>query len=209
MTTKQLELWQGEFGDQYTERNMFGEIEIQQRMNLWATIGIGINSQPKTILEVGAGSGVNLVAIDRLCKNNHINMTLHAVEPNEKARKILKEQGDFKLINFNAFDIQLEKASMDVVFTSGVLIHIPPGDGLLNAMREIYRVARRTIVCIEYFAPELREIKYRGQDQALWVQDYGSLWQDNFKLACTGYGFFWKRMAGLDNITYWIFEKVN
>lgn len=211
MTTKELELWEGEFGDQYTERNMFGDKEIAQRVMMWTIIGASIIVSPKTILEVGAGAGINLVAIARMCEANNTKIDLHAIEPNTKARTVLKEQ-HIPLLKWardgTIFEIPLSDSSMDMVFTSGVLIHINPED-TLKAMKEIYRVARRTIVCIEYFSPELREIKYRGQDKALWTNDFGSLWLDNFKLACTGHSFFWKRLTGLDNLTFWTFEKVN
>ena len=51
-------------------------------------------------------------------------------------------------------------------------------------------------------------IPYRGHTDALWRRDYGSIWLDNFTdLHCQGAIFAWKRMTGLDNLTFWVFEK--
>jgi hypothetical protein len=87
------------------------------------------------------------------------------------------------------------------------LIHVPP-DKILASMKEIHRCSKRWIVCAEYFAPEERELPYRGQRNALWLRDYGSLWLDNFPdLTCIATFFAWKRMTGLDNLTFWLFEK--
>lgn len=219
MTTKELELWKGEFGDQYTDRNSLSEKDILNRIYAWRMIFSSMNlvntgahglTIPKTILEVGSGIGANLVAISDLYKMNNSPIETYAVEPNKKAKAILKEQNitNLKIIEKDIFSIQAEDASMDLAFTCGVLIHVNPED-TLRAMKEVYRVTRRTIICMEYFSPELREIKYRDKDKALWTNDYGSLWLNNFKLTCLSYGFFWKPITGMDNVTYWAFEKVN
>jgi hypothetical protein len=51
-------------------------------------------------------------------------------------------------------------------------------------------------------------IPYRGHDNALWRRDYGSLFLDTFSdLKCTAHMFAWKRATGLDNLTFWVFEK--
>jgi hypothetical protein len=63
--------------------------------------------------------------------------------------------------------------------TSGVLIHISPGD-LPRALDEIHRVARRWIVAIEYDHPEDVEIAYRGHTAALWKRDHGACWRARF-----------------------------
>ena len=82
-------------------------------------------------------------------------------------------------------------------------------DNLLLAYNEIYRVTKRYIICMEYFSPECREINYRGEEELLWSNDFGKIWLENFPLRCIGYGFSWKKMSGLDNLNWFIFEKVN
>ena len=51
-------------------------------------------------------------------------------------------------------------------------------------------------------------IPYRGHTEALFKRDFGSFWLDCFPdLRVLDYGFFWKRLTGLDNLTWWLFEK--
>ncbi len=87
------------------------------------------------------------------------------------------------------------------------MIHISPAK-LAKSMKEMHRVSRRYILMGEYFAPSEEMIPYRGQNDQLWRRDYGSLFLDMFNdlhpVACT---FAWKRMTGLDNLTFWLLEK--
>jgi hypothetical protein len=94
-----------------------------------------------------------------------------------------------------------------MVFTSGVLIHIHP-DHLLPSCSEMFRVAGRYIVCVEYFSDHAEGIQYRGNANVLFKRDFGGFWLDHFdQLALVDYGFFWRRVTGLDNLTWWLFEK--
>jgi hypothetical protein len=103
--------------------------------------------------------------------------------------------------------IPLPDKAIDMVFTSGVLIHIHP-DNLLVTCAEIHRVSRRYIACIEYFSDKPEETTYRGNSDVLFKRDFGGYWADNFPdLRLLGYGFAWKRYSGLDNLTWWLFEK--
>lgn len=211
----QLEAWMGQFGDEYTERNAPDEKNIQQRMAFLSGIfsvlpNIPLQGEPKSILEVGANVGANLKAIDNLYKMHDRQVELHAVEPNLSAQKILKSQDirGFKLINGHATKIEAETASYDVVLTCGVLIHINPTN-LPLALGEIYRVSKRFIICAEYYAPEPREIEYRGQKGLLWSRDYGDIWLNSYPLRCCGYSFVWKRFTGMDNLTWFVFEKTH
>ena len=91
--------------------------------------------------------------------------------------------------------------------TSGVLVHIHP-DNLLPSCKEIYRCSTRWIGCIEYFADKPETVPYRGNNDQLFKRDFGSLWLDNFPdLRTVAYGFAWRRLTGLDNVNWWLFEK--
>lgn len=210
--TKELNLWVSEFGDDYVDRNQLTPENIAARANLWQMVmmticqpNIGPISVPESFLEVGAGLGGNLAAINMMYSQHGRNPpTLYALEPNKKAREHLAF-----IENLTIKDglHHVVAGEVDLVFTSGVLIHVHPDDQL-KLMKEIYRVSKKWIVCIEYFSPELREMTYH-EEKALWTRDYGSLWLDNFKVHCLGYSFNWKRMSGLDNVTCWVFQKVN
>ena len=67
----------------------------------------------------------------------------------------------------SALRIPFPDASFDMVFTSGLLIHIAPQD-LPVAMNEIYRCAKRWIWGFEYHSPQMTEIPYRGHSELLW-----------------------------------------
>ena len=89
--------------------------------------------------------------------------------------------------------------------TCGVLIHIPE-DGLVPAMKEIYRVSKDYILCAEYFSPRSEVIPYHGEE-ALWRRPYGDIWMENYGLDHVAHGFLWKRTTGLDNLTWFLLRK--
>ena len=164
---------------------------------MWGEILDSLPDLPKSILEVGANIGLNLTALNSL-----LDAHLIGLEPNGKARS----QIYFEAIDASADLIPLEDESVDMVFTCGVLIHISP-DNLKKSCDEIYRVASRYVVCIEYFSDKPEEITYRGKTGLLWKRDFGKFYLDNYDLKLIDYGFFWKEDTGLDNLTYFIFEK--
>lgn len=196
------DFWKGEQGDRYTDRN---KPRVAARYNLWKAVTSCMPKPPSSALEVGANVGQNLIALAALLDD----IDLYAVEPNKKAAGQLASSGLMPPDHVNvamADRLPFGSNTIEMVFTSGVLIHIPPED-LLLAMQEMYRVSRRYIVCIEYFADQPETKLYHGETDRLWKRDFGSYWMDNFKLHCLGYGFAWKRITGLDNLTWWAFEK--
>lgn len=154
----------------------------------------------ESILEIGANVGINLRALRRLTAAR-----LAGVEPNASARALLAECAD-DVFDGIAAAIPAADASFDLVFTSGVLIHIPPSE-LLASCKEIERVSRRYIVAVEYFARDLEAKQYRGHD-ALWKRDFGAYWLDHFPLRPVACGFAWSRLTGLDDLTWWVLEKL-
>jgi len=191
------DLWTGDFGNDYTKRQADTS---GARKHMWQMV---LPKHVESILEVGANVGANLEAISQFS-----TAELFATEPNELARQeLIGKDICVQVTNDPANDLRPGEGAFDLVFTSGVLIHIPP-DQLAASMREIHRVARRWIICAEYFSPSEEMIPYRGHDNALWRRDYGSLYLDMFPdLRCTSCVFAWKRMTGLDNLTFWVFEK--
>jgi spore coat polysaccharide biosynthesis protein SpsF len=132
------------------------------------------------------------------------------VEPNRRAREILVADRILRPDRVHAADasaLPFPDACFDLVFTCTVLIHVPD-DALQAAYREIHRVSRRWILCMEYFSPAPLMIPYRGHDDLLFKRDYGALWLDGFRdLEHVANGFFWKRTTGLDDVNWWLFRK--
>jgi pseudaminic acid biosynthesis-associated methylase len=205
-TTPQAEFWRGEFGNAYTDRNLASSDQMQARLQLWSEIlSHTISAPPESFLEVGANLGTNLRALRLLTGARCL-----AVEPNDKAREILVRDGVLKAEDLRggiASQIDFPDSAADFAFTSGVLIHIHP-DHLAASLKEIHRCSRRWIGCIEYFSDKPEMIPYRGHDDRLFKRDFGGLWLDSFPdLRVVAYGFAWKRVTGLDNLTWWLFEK--
>jgi len=195
-----VDLWKSNFGDDYTARN--DRKTLSAREQVWKML---LPLHCDSVLEVGANIGLNLEAITQ-----RTACQLYACEPNQTARMELYKLGimpDDHITGDTADALSFPDGIADLVFTSGVLIHIAP-DKLEKSMREIHRCARRWIIVGEYFAPQEEMISYRGHENALWRRDYGSLFLDMFPdLKCTAHLFAWKRMTGLDNLTFWVFEK--
>lgn len=193
-----VELWKSAFGNDYTARN--DRSTLPAREQLWKTL---FPRHCDSVLEIGANVGLNLEAISQrsACQ-------MFATEPNDMARAQLEALGLCEIVTTDTADfLSYPDNSADLVFTSGVLIHVPP-DKLLKSMQEMHRVARRWIIVGEYFAPSEEMIPYRGHTDALWRRDYGSLFLDTFpNLRCTAHMFAWKRATGLDNLTFWVLEK--
>lgn len=209
---EQLKNWKGKFGDYYVDRNLPSYKNLKDRRIFWNSI-LPKESEYYSILEIGANVGVNITAISDINHAWSDSKTYYAIEPNEKAREFLKsffEAPNFVLLrqDSHAGNIELKDNAADLVFTCGVLIHIHP-DNIPDALKEMYRVSRKYIIISEYFSPEFREIKYRGEDNMLWAGDYGGIMLDkypnNLKLVATH--FHWKRTTGMDNLTTWVFQK--
>lgn len=192
MSSEQELAWRGAFGDEYTKRNG----SHTGRELLWLKL-LKPMDKLSSICEIGAGRGANLDVLTKMTDAEVIG-----VEPNELAR-----QSCNKIVAGTAQACPIGDAAVDLSFTCGVLIHIPP-DELGDACDEIYRISNRYIACIEYFSDEPQSKQYRGRDNLLFKRDFGSYWLDRFPdLEVLDYGFFWKRMTGLDNLTYWVFAK--
>ena len=202
---KQLGHWKGKFGDDYINRNIYEEWKLKYGKTAFQRM-IG-DIQYDSVMEIGSNIGLNLIYLTSLTPEN---VNLYAVEPNKKAYTILSNDRNIRLKeawNTSAYKIPLPDGSIDLVFTSGVLIHVSPHD-LKNATDEIVRVAKKYVLCIEYFSHKPVTIKYQGEDNLLFKMDYGSFYLDNYtNLKCIDYGFLWQReLKVFDNLNWWLFK---
>lgn len=198
--------WASSFGDDYTERNAATEEAVQVRvrglMRIWATLQ---GDPPKSILECGSNLGLNLRAFRRFTQAD-----LYAIEPNASAREKVVQDAILpadRMIEGTLDHLPFGNGSVDLVFTSGVLIHVPP-DRLLRACQEVHRVSGKYVLAMEYFAQNPETIPYRGQTELLFKRDFGGFYLDNFPdLVPIAEGFLWKRTTGFDDATWWLFRK--
>jgi spore coat polysaccharide biosynthesis protein SpsF len=204
--TAPIDAWKGEFGDEYLKRNRATEEIVGNAARAFTEILSHVKDRPPaSILEVGANIGINLRVLAQLT-----DADLFAVEPNARAREQLvadKVVPQDRLFDAVATKLPLDDGAVDLVFTSGVLIHVPPED-LETAYGEIHRVAARYILSIEYFSPRPVSIPYRGHEGLLFKRDFGGMWLDLFPgLEPVANGFFWRRTTGLDDLNWWLFRK--
>ncbi|MDX2193361.1 MAG: methyltransferase domain-containing protein [Gemmatimonadales bacterium] len=204
--TRQLAQWRGDFGREYVARNQPTPDLLRRRVRAWSRILDAMGAAPpRRILEAGCNLGLNLRALRQLT-----DAELVGVEPNPDARARLVADGvvpPTHAIEGSLARLPLPDASVDLAFTCGVLIHVPPF-ALDEALDELHRVSARWIVAIEYFAVKPETVVYRGEDDLLFKRDFGSAWLDRFPdLEPVDCGFLWRRTTGWDDATWWLFRK--
>ena len=204
--TEQLDRWRGAFGDEYTERN---QIDPATRSAAWRVMLEGLTTV-NSILEVGANRGLNFRAMRLLPRFPIDVIRLVGIDPNRHACDESKG-----LVRYATLDDLRESSTYDLVFTCGVLIHVPPKE-LDKTLRQIYRLSRRYILAIEYYERRETMIPYRGIDNMLWKRDYEHEyeklgwpeWGKERMLLRTIRSGFWSKADGFDDCHWWLMEKI-
>ena len=192
------QLWSGEFGDDYVDRNLDA---YAVREGFWRDVLT--NAGARSALEIGCNVGGNLRWIADVLGPG----AACGVDINRKALSILHaDRPDIDAVWSPARDLPFRDARFDLVFTMGVLIH-QPDSTLPIVMHEMVRCSRRWVLCGEYFAEGSEEVPYRGHAGALFRRDYGTLFRELFpELTLARQGFLGKD-EGWDDITWWLFER--
>ena len=195
---KQLDAWQGQFGKEYTERNA-----VDWRLRLPAFRAMLEGLEVSRILEVGCNRGHNLVALRALLGEA---AGLAGVEPNPHALELARGTGAAECRAGHILELPFADGSFDLVFTAGVLIHVPPTD-LPAALAELHRCSRRYLLAAEYDAAVETAVPYRGHTDLLWKRDFLEEYRGRFpglSLVRQGY---WGKEHGFDRTTWWLLEK--
>lgn len=192
------QLWSGDFGDEYVERNIGA---YDHRAEFWKELLT--KNRCDRVLEVGCNVGGNL----RWVAQHTPTTGVHGVDINEKALAYLRRE--FPSINAQWSSARLlpyRDEWFDLVFTMGVLIH-QPDSTLPLVMSEMVRTSRRWVLAGEYFSSRTEEVPYRGQEGALFKRDYGALFTDLFlELELVEKGVL-DRAKGWDDVTWWLLRK--
>ena len=207
MVTKQVELWRSQFGADYAERGANRVSADGQRLLMrdWGRmLTHAVTPAPQSVLEVGCNIGRNLLAL------KHFILEIHGVEPNPTACRAAKEHPDLataRITESDGFSLPYDDSSIDLVFTSGVLIHVAPDD-LGGMVDEIMRVSRRYVLCIEYFSHQPESVKYHDMEGYLFKRDFGRFYLERHPgLRVLDYGFLWQALDSSDNSNWWLFAK--
>jgi pseudaminic acid biosynthesis-associated methylase len=173
--TEQIKHWTGEFGKEYTDRNILSTQELdslyQRNYGITRTelnnIFLGGLDRSTRILEVGSNVGNQLLLLQQMQFDK-----LYGIEPQSYAVELSKSRSKgINIIDGTIFDIPFKDGYFDLVFTSGLLVHISPSD-IESAMREIHRSTRRYIWGFEYYADDYAQVMYRGHANLLWKADF-------------------------------------
>lgn len=201
--TEQEVFWQGDFGNDYSDRNR-GPNGIAAnsaffRRALDRTRGI------HAVLELGSNIGLNLLALRQLLPEARLS----AVEINERAASELRSRlPDVDVHLASILDFQAS-ATWDLVFTKGVLIHINP-ERLPAVYELMHQSASRYVLIAEYYNPTPTEVTYRGHTGKLFKRDFAGEILDQFSdLELIDYGFVYHRDPNIpqDDLTWFLMEK--
>lgn len=197
--TSQVKIWEGEFGEAYTDRNV---LDYHTRLPAFQSMVSELSI--KRVLEVGCNRGHNLVTLTKILGED---CKVVGVEPNRYALELARASSTkIGVLPGYVWDLPFKDGYFDLVFTANVLIHVKLSD-LAGALAEIYRVSKRYILAIEYFAKEETPIFYRGHDDLLWKRDFLMHYRrqfPNLTLIRAGY---WGPEAGFDRSHWWLLEK--
>ena len=156
----QQNFWSTSFGDDYVNRN-----SSLQKINEFyeKNIGISVEEIFKTffdnidrnckMLEIGCNIGLKLLILKNLGFSN-----LCGLDVNKKAIELAKKiYPSMDFINSSIEHYNFKNNQFDLVFTSGVLIHIHP-KLLQNIIKKILSISSRYIFGFEYFSEKQVEI---------------------------------------------------
>ena len=181
--THQMGIWSGTFGREYTDRNAMSVEELDALYQREFGVGrtamnqafLDSLSRDLRVLEVGSNIGNQLLLLQSMgfTRLYGIELQHYAVQRSKR------RTSDVGFIQGSAFDIPCRDGAFDLVFTSGVLIHLAPQD-IGTALGEIHRSTSRYIWGMEYFSDTCKEVSYRGEQGLLWKSDYCKLYLERF-----------------------------
>jgi pseudaminic acid biosynthesis-associated methylase len=146
--TRQMEVWSGTFGREYTDRNTMSPEELDalylRELGVERTAMnrafLGFLPRELSVLEVGSNIGNQLLLLRAMGFTR-----LYGVELQRYAVRLSKPRvPGAHFLQGSAFNLPFPDGAFDLVFTSGVLIHLAPGN-LDVALAEIHRASRRYI----------------------------------------------------------------
>lgn len=192
------ELWAGDFGKAYAERN---RVLDERRAAFWS--GLLADFRIRSVLEVGCGQGANLQPIARALDPHDV----WGVDINEDALALARLHAPgVNVVASRARRLPFRDGLVDLSFTVGVLIH-QPETTLPIVMSEIVRCSNRFVLWAEYHAPTTEEVPYRGESGALYRRDYGGIYHELFPELTVRREGFLAPEDGFDRVTWQLLEK--
>ena len=200
--TEQETFWQGEFGNQYVDRNI-GQPLVAANLALFAKALTRIG-HIDSLVELGTNAGNNLQALRQLLPR----CELFGVEINASACAAAQALGIAHIWHGSLFDFPRER-TFDLTLSKGVLIHLAP-ELLPAAYAQLYELSQRYILIAEYYNPTPVEVPYRGNSGKLFKRDFAGEMLDRYddlQLLDYGFGYHRDRQFPVDDITWFVLEK--
>ena len=188
---------------QYIKRNNNFDNKLGKKV--W--YGLLKNKKIDSILECGSNVGRNLKQINLAYPKKKLSF----IELNKKAFEICNLNRNIKdSFNSSIQDCKIPKNTYDLVFTSGVLIHLNDKT-LKKVIPKIITWSKNYIIILEYFSTTKIEKTYRGKKNLLFLREYGDEFLKTKRVKLLDCGFLYSKIykkAGFDDLTYWIFKKL-
>ena len=200
--SEQEKFWQGEFGNQYVDRNV-GQPLVAVNLALFAK-ALRRAGKIESLVELGTNAGNNLQALHQLLPH----CELFGVEINDSACAQARALQIARIWHGSLFDFPRER-SYDLSLSKGVLIHLAP-ELLPTAYAQLYELSRRYILIAEYYNPAPLEVSYRGYSGKLFKRDFAGEMLDRYPdLQLLDYGFVYHRdpQFPADDVTWFLLEK--
>ena len=201
--TEQEEFWQGNFGNEYIDRNQ-SDILLASNTSFFSKV-FNRTGKIDSIMEFGCNIGMNLKAIRALLPESNLS----GIEINKRAVDDLnKWKGKAHVIEGSILDIELD-TRFDLTLIKGVLIHINP-ERLDDVYTRLYNFSDKYICIAEYYNPTPVTISYRGHDNRLFKRDFaGELMNKYPDLELMDYGFLYQNdpIFPQDDITWFLMRK--
>lgn len=200
---EQQKFWKKTYSENYMKKNE--KFDEQLGVQGWKKM-LKNATDINNVLECGCNIGRNINFLNKVLPNSKKSI----IEISEDAFKTVNERYEIdKSFNGSIVDSNFKSESFDLVFSSGVLIHIHPSD-LLENMTKMFNYSKKYILIAEYFNRTPVMIKYQGENDKLFKRDFGKMFIQNFKVKLVDYGFLWGHIydeGGFDDFTWWLFEK--
>lgn len=200
--SEQEKFWQGDFGNQYVERNV-GQALVAANLALFAK-ALTRAGRIESLIELGTNAGNNLQALHQLLPQ----CDLFGVEINSSACAQARALEIAQVWQGSLFDFPRER-TFDLTLSKGVLIHLAP-QLLAAAYAQLYELSNRYVLIAEYYNPAPVEVSYRGNSGKLFKRDFAGEMLDRYEdLQLVDYGFGYHRdpQFPVDDITWFLLEK--
>ena len=200
---KQEKFWKETYASEYISRNK--NFDLDSGIKAWAQMTKNLGPID-SVLECGCNIGRNINILNHLLPNAQksvIEISPEAFSLVTKTYELSSSQ------NCSILESNMPLKNFDLVFTTGVLIHIAP-ENLLPNLEKIYNYSKKYILFCEMFSRVPRTVTYKGENDLLFTRDYGRFFAENFPCRVVDYGFLWGYYfdsAGFDDGNFWVFEK--